>query len=234
MKIALLEDEDAQAERLLSCLVETAHECKRFATGHDFIKGVSAEQFDLYVLDWVLPDITGEDVLLWLRNQYGTNRPILFLTSMSSQDHIVRALEQGADDYLVKPVQKPEFLARLNALERRYQIQKPQERTDFGRFSLNPQRRAALLDGADAKMTEREFDVALYLVKHQGELVSRANLLAAVWGTNPEINTRTVDTHVSRVRVKLGLYPENGWRLSSIYGHGYRLERLTDEASSPL
>lgn len=230
MKIALLEDEDTQANLLLACLVETEHACKRFSTGQAFIKGVSAEQFDLYVLDWVLPDISGEEVLLWLRNQYGTNRPVLFLTSMSTQDHIVRALEQGADDYLVKPVQKPEFLARLNALERRYQGQKPEEKADFGRFTLNPQRRAALLDGADAKMTDREFDVALYLVKHQGELVSRGNLLAAVWGTNPDINTRTVDTHVSRVRVKLGLYPENGWRLSSIYGHGYRLERLTEVA----
>ncbi len=230
MKIALLEDEDAQAERLLACLEGTMHTCKRFASGHAFIKGVSDEPFDLYVLDWVLPDITGEDVLLWLRNQFGTSRPVLFLTSMSSQDHIVRALEQGADDYLVKPAQKPEFLARLKALERRFQAQKIEEPTDYGRFSLNVQGRAALLDGADAKMTEREFDVALYLVKHQGELVSRANLLAAVWGTNPDINTRTVDTHVSRVRVKLGLYPENGWRLSSIYGHGYRLERLAENA----
>ena len=226
MKIALLEDDDSQAAVVLAYLSAISHASKRYATGQDFIKAAKAENFDLYILDWLIPDMSGEDVLLWLRNKLRTDRPVLFLTAMSAQEHIVRALEQGADDYVVKPVQMGEFLARITALNRRYRKPVQMERMDFGRLELDLLRRDATLDGTDVRLTEREFDVALYLMKHLGELVSRTNLLAAVWGTNPDINTRTIDTHISRVRVKLGLYPENGWRLSSVYGHGYRLERL--------
>ena len=109
----------------------------------------------------------------------------------------------------------------------------PRAGFQVGEFEIDPDRRLVTRHGETIELTQKDFDLATFLFRNVGNLVSRGHILETVWGRSPELNTRTVDTHVSRLRTKLGLLPENGWRLSAIYQHGYRLEQLArDDAES--
>jgi DNA-binding response OmpR family regulator len=121
------------------------------------------------------------------------------------------------------------LLARLQAVLRRKNSQ-PGAVTllEFGRMVVDYERRQVSLDGKVVPLTEREIDVALYFFQNIGRLLTREHLIKVIWAQTPEVDTRTVDVHVSTLRRKLGLFSELGWRLVSVYGHGYRLERQTD------
>jgi len=176
--------------------------------------------------------VNGDSVLAWVRENIRDHVPVLFATARASEQDIVHALKTGADDYLVKPLRKAEFLARLDALERRTKPQpRAAERLRVGHFEIDFERRTILRDGAPVELTQKDFDLAAFLFRNVGNLVSRGHILESVWGRSPDLNTRTVDTHVSRLRAKLGLVPENGWRLTAVYQHGYRLETVTKEAN---
>lgn len=229
MKIALLED-DADTGAIIKLWLESAgHECSHYETGEQFIDHTHGKGFDMYVLDWMLPDISGIDVLRWLRDNVGWDIPVLFVTARDSEEDIVHALETGADDYMVKPVKQNELLARITALVRRMKGSVEHESLDIqniGPFTINGHERSISLHGELIELTQKEFDLAIYLLHNIGRLLSRGHILEEVWGRSAEINTRTVDTHVSRLRNKLKLIPENGWRLNAIYQHGYRLEHM--------
>ena len=123
-----------------------------------------------------------------------------------------------------------ELLARIEAVLRRTRNQKPQDDVfDIGEFRVNVEARTIAKNGAVVELTQKDFDLAVFLFRNLGRLLSRGHILENVWGRSPNLNTRTVDTHVSRLRSKLGLVPENGWRLVAIYQHGYRLEQLHKE-----
>jgi DNA-binding response OmpR family regulator len=140
----------------------------------------------------------------------------------------VTVLQYGADDYLVKPLRKLELLARIDAVVRRTRpAGGSDEAAEFGEFHVDAARRSITRRGEAIDLTQKDFDLAVFLFRNQGRLLSRNHLFEAVWGKSTEINSRTIDTHVSRLRTRLGLAPENGWRLASVYQHGYRLERLS-------
>ncbi|MEO7404125.1 MAG: winged helix-turn-helix domain-containing protein, partial [Burkholderiales bacterium] len=129
---------------------------------------------------------------------------------------------------------KLELLARLDALLRRSRNQKPHDEVfDLNEFKVNVEARTIARHGAPVDLTQKDFDLAVFLFRNLGRLLSRGHILENVWGRSPNLNTRTVDTHVSRLRSKLGLVPENGWRLVAIYQHGYRLERMQREEQVP-
>jgi len=153
---------------------------------------------------------------------------VMFITARTEEDDIVTALQKGADDYLAKPVRKMEVLARVNALERRSKKEFQQrELIEVEPYAIDVAQRKIRRNGVEIELTLEEFDLALFLFRHIGQLLSRGHILESIWGRNPDLNTRTVDTHVSRIRNKLELTAENGLRLSSVYFYGYRLERVT-------
>ena len=230
MRVALLEDEREQAEMLQRWLQEAGHDCDHFPTGRDFLRGVQRESYDVLVLDWMVPDLSGEEVLRTLRDEQRSRLPVIFVTGRDDEADIVRMLTAGADDYMCKPVSRAETLARLDALDRRSRAHLDSEPVlRVGPFSIDPEARTVLRDGTRIELTRMEFDLALFLFRNLGRLLSRGHVLQSVWGTSPDLNTRTVDTHVSRLRNKLGLGPEAGVRLSAVYQHGYRLERCAGE-----
>jgi two-component system, OmpR family, response regulator RegX3 len=227
VRIALLEDDKAQSDLYMTWLEDAGHGCAAFATGKAFIKHIGRESYDLILLDWGIPDITGAEVLVWIRSHVQTPVPVMFVTARDEEQDIVTALESGADDYLVKPVRKMELLARINALERRAKqdfVQK--EKLDFNPFVIDVKTRQVSRDNKAIDLTIKEFDLTLFLFRHLGQLLSRGHILESIWGRSQELNTRTVDTHVSRIRNKLDLGQESGYRLSSVYFYGYRLERI--------
>jgi len=229
MKIALLEDEPAQAEMVIMSLQSTGHDCKHFSSGKAFIENVTNEPYDLLIMDWNVPDVDGPDALRSVRNNLDWQIPVLFTTSRSREEDIVFALDRGADDYMVKPLKKNELVARINSLFRRATPpdQKPRSNV-FPPYTFGKDNRTISKDGKNIELTHKEFDVALLLFQNNGNLLSRKYLLNNVWGHKAELNTRTVDTHISNIRKKLGINPESGWRLSSVYQHGYRLENISN------
>lgn len=226
MKIALLEDEVEQAQNLSDLLVQNQHSCDCFHTGKSFLYSVLHNSYDLLILDWQLPDMEGTDVLKQVRAELNWRVPVLFLTQRDSESDIITALDAGADDYLVKPARPGELTARLNALGRRGGGESDvQEEMEVGPYLINLTRRSIVYQGEEVTLTDKDFDLAVFMFQNIGRLLSRDYLLERVWGISTDINTRTVDTHVSRLRRKLDIKAENGFRIKTIYQHGYRLER---------
>lgn len=226
MRIALLEDDEPQAHFMQLWLESVGHTCLCFATGADFMRAMERESFDLLIFDWMLPDTSGDKILVWVRERFGHQIPIIFVTTRDSEQDIVHVLEQGADDYLVKPVKPLELVARITALARRSQVNADQEALlRIGPYTVDRERHRVRRGGTDIELTHKEFELATFLFRHTGQLLSRSHILEQVWGRSADQNTRTVDTHVSRLRNKLELTPDTGWQLRAIYHHGYRLER---------
>ena len=227
MHIAILED-DSSLSALMSVWLDMAgHTSSVFESGTEFINNINKEHADLMIIDWQLPDITGDQVLSWTRNNIGWEVPIIFVTANDDKSSIITALQNGADDYMIKPVDRDEWLARINcSLRRSAKNANVPEKLDVGNISIDIGSHEVRVNDKEVSLTSKEFEVALVLLKNIGKLISREELLKNIWEYNVEINTRTVDTHVSRIRKKLELKPENGWRLSSVYNYGYRLESV--------
>jgi len=228
LRIALLED-DTHVGQLLSLWLEAAgYECDLYATGEAFHKAVSRESYDLLILDWMLPDTSGDQVLVRVRARVDARVPVIFVTALDAEESIVAGLNLGADDYIVKPVRQGEFLARVNAVLRRAQgMQEPSGMLDAAPYRFNLAAHTLSRDGKEVALTQMEFELALFLFRNVGRLLSRAHLLDAVWGKSSELSSRTLDTHISKLRNKLDLPSENSWKLSAVYNHGYRLERTS-------
>ncbi len=227
MRIALLEDDEDQASLFLEWLKTAGHTCEHFVSGKPFVRAVKRDSFDVLILDWMIPDMDGVEVLQWVRENIDWPIPIVFVTAKDTEDDIVRALEQGADDYVVKPAKQRELLARIQAVARRAAVVDENLTTlEFDPFVVDTASHEVKRDGERVEVTQKEYELIVFLFRNFGRVLSRAHILESVWGRNPDINTRTVDTHVSRIRTKLALSVDSGWKLSSIYQHGYRLERV--------
>ncbi len=227
LSIAILEDDLAQSQLIESWLSHPGYQTHTYSTGQSLLDNIDAQSFDLILVDWELPDINGPDVMHMIREDRKLDTPIIFITSRDSEDDIVSALNAGADDYLVKPVRQFEFLARVKANTKRSQSTTDSNKIEAPPYSFNPDNEQVLVNEVPVGLSSKEFELAIYLFSNAGRLLERKEILAAVWRQEADLNTRTVDTHVSVIRKKLAIGPENGWRLKSVYGHGYRLEQLT-------
>ena len=226
MRIAILEDDPALAEGLIAVLEPAGHICHHYSTGKAIIAQLKRETFDLLILDWNLPDITGVEVLVWAREHLEGRVPVLFVTSRGEEADIVQALDKGADDYVIKPIQAAETLARVNALYRRSFPTQTKDIEEFGEHVFNSKTTSVTVHGEEIILTPKEFGLALLLFQNIDRALSRAYVLEKVWGRNPDLLTRTLDAHISRIRVKLNLRPEAGYRLLPVYSYGYRLEKI--------
>ena len=229
MRIAYLEDDMAQAELVTHWLQEAGHNCIHLANGRDFMSLLRRDTFDILVLDWEVPDMNGYAVLEEVRAS-GNRTPVLFATQRDDESSIVGALSQGADDYMVKPTKQAELLARITALGRRAGVAEMDEEKALtvGPWVVDRARRQILLDEDPVKLTDKDYELASYLFQNVGKLMSRAHLLEKVWGIMPPIASRTVDVHISRIRRSLQIRPERGYRIKTVYQHGYRLEPVEE------
>ena len=228
MRIAMLEDDLDVAAAMQLWLEGGGHTVHHFASGKAIVREATRESFDLFLLDWQVPDMAGDEVLKWLREKNHSTVPVLFATGRDSEQDIVSILAAGADDYMVKPLRRGELLARVDALHRRVRPREPE--AEF--FEMPPYRvdlvnRVVSVDNVAVELTDKEYDLTLFLFRNIGMLLSRGHISESVWGHQADIQSRTVDTHVSRVRKKLDLGPARGLRLTPIYNFGYRLEKAT-------
>lgn len=225
MKVFILEDDIDQADLVSHWLTEKGHSCQSFDNGRDFIEKLPYEQPDLLILDWNLPGISGLEVLNWVRSSEHKGLPVIFVTTRNHEDDLVKALDQGADDYLVKPIKQSELIARSHALQRRYQ-KNPNELISIEPFTFNHKENIISYNDQSVKLTAKEFQLANYFFSNEDRLISRDYLLETIWTKSSSITTRTVDTHISRLRKKLSLDGSTGWKLVSVYHKGYRLIKV--------
>lgn len=238
MRIAILEDDPAQLSHLMRTLGhaltvgDSVVTSVAFSNGTILQEALRSESFDLLVLDWNVPGLAGIDLLQWLRKWQTDQVPVLMLGSRTSEQDVVRALDLGADDYIVKPFRPLELRARVQRLMARRRPVAPSNRERFGRCEFDSLSHSVLIHPAEGGseaarrlvLTAREFRLALTLFQHMGDVVSRAHLLESAGYSDQELSSRALDSHIYRLRSKLGLEPENGLSLRTVYGRGYRLE----------
>jgi DNA-binding response OmpR family regulator len=225
MRVALVED-DAHVGQLMGLWLDEAdYHYQLFTSGSDFQRTATRESFDLVILDWMLPDTTGDQLLVWLREHLDWRVPVVFVTARDSEEDIVQGLSLGADDYMTKPVRRNELLARIAAVTRRVQgTAQTRGSIHMPPYDIHVDTRMVMVNGAAVELTQKEYELVLFLFRNAGRLLSRGHILESVWGQRSDLPTRTVDTHMSRIRTKLALGVDNAWRLSAIYNQGYRLE----------
>ena len=230
MHIAIVDDDPDIAALMMLWLEEEGHECTHYSGGQSFIKAIKNNSFDIVLLDWIMPEFDGEQTLKWMKNNEDVDIPVIFVTQKTSEDDVAKILTLGADDYITKPVRHKEMVARVNAVARRTNPQVDDVVINLEPYYIDLTAREVVIEGEKVKLTEKEFKLVHFLFKNIGRLLSRDHILSAVWGYDLGLNTRTVDTHMSRIRKKLNIIPEKGWRLSSIYHQGYRLEHRAHAA----
>jgi DNA-binding response OmpR family regulator len=229
LKIGILDDNPDDRDWVCQILRSADHDVTEFENGKSLLRALRLESFDALIVDWNLPDLAGTEVISKVRNELLLDIPVILVTARDTDMETVEGLKAGADDYITKPAQKLVLLARLEAITRR-RIPNAAfgAAQQFGSFSFDIARRTVQRDGETIVVTDREFRVALVLFQHLGRAVSRDYLLSAVWGHTTHLESRTLDVHISRVRSKLQLVPEFGWRLATVYGFGYRLETAAE------
>jgi two-component system, OmpR family, response regulator RegX3 len=228
-RIAIVEDDHVQAQLYHSILELAGHKVACFHEVIEFRRALCRGGFDLVVLDWMLPDESGVDVVGWLRGSAYAAVPVLMLTMRDQEHDVQTAFESGADDYLVKPANRAMLLVRVNALLRRSGLADSGTLLAHPPYAIDARRRVVTLNDEPVVLTEKEFDLAVSLFRRANLMVSRDQLLSEVWRMPAGVETRSVDTYVSRLRKRLILDGSHGWRLRTIYQHGYRLEQADVE-----
>ncbi|MGR3909826.1 response regulator transcription factor [Burkholderia sp. SR8] len=230
MRVLIVEDDPVHAKAAARVVEPLGHEVVEVRDGESAQALLRAEPFDLVMLDWLLPRMSGFEVLYWIRRTLGTSPAVLFVTSKTLEDDIVLAMDAGANDYIAKPFRVAELASRVNAL-----LMRSTRDTDrrglisAGDYVLNPRERTIRLRGEPIRLTPKEFDLAELFFSNIGKLLSRKLVCISTWGRELDPESRTLDTHIYRIRQKLQLGPENGLRLGSVYTHGYRLEPVSTD-----
>ena len=226
MHIAVVDDDETVADFVSQALGDGDYRLSRFRNGRDTLIALQRERFDLLIVDWNMPRLSGLELVETIRTQLSERPPIVMLTNRADKDDIARALNAGADDYIVKPETPAVFSARVRALLRRAAPAAPVEAgpLQFGTYVFDRQRSTAVRDGQEIAITAKEFALALLFFTNRDRPLSRAYIMETVWKSTAELSTRTLDMHVSRIRSKLSLRPENGFSLRTVFGYGYRLE----------
>lgn len=223
MKILIIEDEKLIADSLKEGLEQHMFIVDIAYKGREGYKLAAEFNYDVIILDLMLPDIHGEELCARLRQEKNT-APIIMLTAKKQLGNIIEGLNIGADDYLTKPFEFTELLARIRALIRRSSKNKDNVLTYLD-IKLDPDKEQVYAGEREVSLTKKEFMILEYLLRHKGQLISRNQLLEHAWDRNVDIFTNVVETHIKNLRKKLG---RDGQLIITLYGSGYR---IPDEGS---
>lgn len=234
-RVLVVEDNPEIADLVALHLRDAGYEVNACPDGHQALRRVLAESFDLIILDLMLPGLDGLELCRRLRARPGYV-PILMLTAKSTELDRVLGLEVGADDYLTKPFSIRELLARVRALFRRVDALARAPGASTERFQIedliiDPAKRQVCLDGEEVHLTSKEFDLLLHFARHPGRVYTRAQLLDLVWGYGHEGYEHTVNSHINRLRAKIEKRPAEPRFILTVWGVGYKFAEAGPHAS---
>lgn len=232
-RTVLIVEDDQNIVKLVSMhLKDQGFETEHAATGPQGLRQSLEHDYDLIILDIMLPGMDGLEVCRRIRSDHKTT-PILMLTAKSEEIDKVVGLEMGADDYITKPFSIRELIARVKAVTRRAQAlqeAKEQEHEDetieFGDLIINVKKRKVILEGAAVDLTPKEFDLLLMFARNPGVAFNRHQLLEGVWGYQFEGYNHTVNSHINRLRNKIEKDPANPCFIKTVWGYGYRFAEI--------
>ena len=228
MRILVVEDERRLSDALVQILTEAKYQAEAVYNGDDGLSYALSGLYDVVVLDVMMPGMDGWQVLKAVRKS--SNIPIIMVTARDETFDKVLGLELGADDYITKPFDSKEMAARVKAVLRRTmgQTEEEEETADdtlsFPGLTVSLSRYEVFYEGKKLEMPPKELEVLYFLASHVNQLFTRGQLLDQVWGFQVEVESRTVDVHVKRLRDKLVGCEKYGWRIQTIWGRGYKFE----------
>ncbi|WP_321863974.1 response regulator transcription factor [Burkholderia cenocepacia] len=231
MRIALIDPESRHTALLNRLLFAGGHVCHAFPSSAAFFDWLAADNTcDMLVTGHWAGDRPAQEVIPRAQAIL-PGLPAIAMMPSARESEIVSCLHAGADDCLVRPVSGPEFLARVNALSRRAGVRRAPARSRemYGEYAFDATHCLVRFGDAIVSLTPKEFRFAQLLLTNVSRPVSRAHILETVWGLRRDMKSRTLDTHASRLRSKLQLLPERGYRLLPLYGFGYQLDRVPIE-----
>lgn len=221
MDIAVLASAPEEATQLCQALSNADYICHPFDCTATLLEQLSAQNWDMLVAVLSGVDMRVRD----FKNALKPAAPILLVAGVSDEKALIRALRDGADDYLLKPVRRTELVMRTQVLlQRAFPDHPTLTALQFGPYSFEPHVARVTAHGKVLTLTRKEFELALLFFRHLGRPLSRAYILDVLWPGESEVPSRTLDTHVSRVRTKLELGAQTGYRLAPVYSYGYCLE----------
>ena len=230
MRVAIA-DRDPEVIAFLKEVVEhMGHRTAIFNSGMNLLTQLQRDTFDLLILRWNLPDRSCAELLSWAADNLTVPPAIMIVAVGADAVDTATVLHAGADDFLVLPENRDVLEAHIAALLRRSvnRVALPVRPQQFGRYRFDRQSESVSIDGEMIVLTSKEFALALLFFQNEQRALSRAYILDAVWNSVAGLPSRTLDMHVSRIRSKLQLKPQNGYGLLTVFGFGYRLERFED------
>lgn len=234
MKIGLIDTHLARQQAIHSALQPTRFECVPLFLSRQVFEAIDLQGINLLMVGSHAHDMPGLSLVRTVRERVGPGMAIVYLADGQADTETADALNHGADLCFQGEIRPPELLARLDALIRRFAVSRAVRASEIqlGPYTIDRQNRAIRLHDTSVSVHAREFELALLLFANAGRVLSRADIELALWGRELSPYSRTLDTHVSRLRKKLQLSPENGLRLRAIYGQGFCLERVMESTGA--
>ncbi len=217
VKILIVEDEHPISDLIRLNITDAGYECYTAFDGKEAADILEEKSFDLILLDIMLPEIDGYELLEYIKPN---NIPVIFITAKASLDDRVKGLTQGAEDYIVKPFEIVELLARVNVVLRRYN--KASSILTYSDITVDLDTKTITKGGKRLDLTPKEFELLVLFIRNVDITLFREKIYETVWETDYSFDTRTLDLHIQRIRKKAGLSD----RLVTVYGVGYRLKKL--------
>jgi DNA-binding response OmpR family regulator len=227
MRVVIADDEQDVITFLKSIVEEQGHVAVSYSDGNLLSQALVRETFDLLILDWNIPGKDGLATLQWMKTAMAERPPVIMMTNRSAKKDISDALNAGADDYITKPEDRSVVAARINAMLRRSAGSGAFDaEATYGKYHLNRIDQTVMINSQAVALTAKEFELADLFFRNADRTLSRNYIMETIWRTTAALATRTLDMHISRVRSKLDLQPENGFRIFTVFGYGYRLETI--------
>lgn len=223
--IAIVEDDLVFASELEEFLQGLGYRVSNYGSSQKFLGALRLQECDLLIVDWSIPDFTGIEVLEYVR-KFHPDLPAIMLTARAERRDIIRGLEAGADDFVTKPFDPEILTLRIQSLLRRAKGdgRTQSESVALGPYILRTSSSSVYFGGEAITLPKREFDMAMLFFTNPNRLLSRQYLAATLWGKVVDYQSRTIDTHVARLRKNLKLDPTSGISLNALYGFGYTLQ----------
>ena len=236
MKIAVLGCDQPEKDMLCRTLISGGYRCEAFEQDDAAWMQLRTGLYDMLIVAWHASGEAAGPAIDWAKRQSSQVLPVMAIAGLDDLRGTASVWDARVDDYLVRPIRKGELLMRVEALLRHaYPLRYRMDEVQFGLYLFDLQARRITVSGQPIDVTQKEFDLALLLFQHLNRPLSRTYIVDAVWSSaQMDTPSRSVDTHVSRVRNKLGLRPENGYRLVTVYSYGYQLEEVTPSIPIPV